>query len=595
MHSIKRKLVAALMVVAMVVSSLATALPAFAVDENATLTISGSGIAGGGETPNNVYAYQMFSVKNTSGEGEDLKVTYELNSQFAGFFTSDEKYGCQDDGGNPLTGEELSQAAYAYVSSMASGDTGAIATFAGDAADWVLKNPGNLNKLKGTVSAGAEGNLDTAKFSNLDYGYYLVCPLGSTGSKFEDVARGTYAMLVNVVEQNVAATIKSEYPTVDKEIIETPTSDQKLENILDPSWEEDHDMVLDSLNEIAEGNKGGSANVGDVLTFKLTSSVPDMSDFNTSYTFKFIDTLSEGLELLPNTTTPDVAVQIGTTVLKDSDFTATATPGVDDTTVLTVDLSSYLFENKNSLKIGDAISVVYQAKLTEDANLAEDQGPGNTNSVKVEFSNDPTTDSTGTSTPDQTHTYTFGFTINKEDDKGTALLGAKFKIYRDTGNGTFGSEDEVLTFKGPAGTALEVYMLAETQKKEGTVIITTANDFKVCGLVEGTYWVEEVSAPEGYNKLAKPMKVVIDGTYNADGILTGHTIQYFDAEGQKQSADHPNHSITIVNKAGALLPETGGMGTVIFTIVGVAVVAGGAVWLVQRNRRSNTPSGSHMA
>lgn len=595
MHSIKRKLVAALMVVAMVVSSLATALPAFAAGESATLTISGSGIAGGGDAPNKVYAYQMFSVKNTSGDGEDLKVTYELNSQFAGFFTSDEKYGCQDDEGNPLTGEELSQAAYAYVSSMESGDTGAIATFAGEAADWVLKNPGGLTKLKGTVSAGAEGNLDTATFSNLDYGYYLVCPLGSTGSEFEDVARGTYAMLVNVVEQNVTATIKSEYPTVDKQIIETPDGDQELETIINPNWEGNHDMELDSLNEIAAGNKGGSANVGDVLTFKLTSSVPDMSDFNTSYTFKFIDTLSKGLELLPNTTTPDVAVQIGKTMLEDGDFTVTATPGFDGTTVLTVDLSSYLFDNKDTLTVGDAITVVYQAKLTDDADPAADQEPGNTNSVKVEFSNDPTTDSTGTSTPDQTHTYTFGFTINKEDDKDTALPGAKFKIYRDTGNDTFGSEDEVLTFEGPAGTAPEVYMLAETQTKEGTVITTTTDDFKVCGLVEGTYWVEEVSAPEGYNKLAKPMKVVIDGTYNADGILTGHTIKYFDAEGQEQSATHPDHSITIVNKTGTLLPETGGMGTVIFTIVGVAVVAGGAVWLVQRNRRSNTPSGSHMA
>lgn len=91
--------------------------------------------------------------------------------------------------------------------------------------------------------------------------------------------------------------------------------------------------------------------------------------------------------------------------------------------------------------------------------------------------------------------------------------------------------------------------------------------------------MEEVNPPAGYNKLAKPVKVFIKATYNEDGTLATHSVKYGD---DLTNTAHGDHSVVIVNKAGALLPETGGMGTIVFTVIGAAVVVGGVAWTVRR-------------
>ena len=95
------------------------------------------------------------------------------------------------------------------------------------------------------------------------------------------------------------------------------------------------------------------------------------------------------------------------------------------------------------------------------------------------------------------------------------------------------------------------------------------------------------------------MKVVISAQVDeTTGALTSHSIQFTNPDGTEinpQPTHENDHTVQIVNKTGQLLPGTGGMGTVIFTVVGVAVVAGGAIWMVQRNRRNAASNGSHMA
>lgn len=594
MQGIKKKLVAALTVVALVVSALATALPAYAATGLGTLVVKGDGLVSGDSSKqNNVYALQMFSA-----EVNGKSVSYTLNDDFANFFTSasSDKYGCSD-----KTGIALSEAAYAYVNSL--NDT-TILAFAKEAADYAVDNWSDFEDgLKtAAVAAGSEDQKDTATFRSLEFGYYLVLPFGSSST-----TRGTYAILDSVLSADPATEIdlKSEYPTVGKTIIENPDdNDQNLGIVVDGSWDGNHDMELSSLDpmsveidETSDG-KGSTAAVGDVVTFELTSKVPDMSQYKT-YVFKITDTLSKGLTLLDSVASPNVVIKIGDTVLRSSDFTAAATEGSGSETVLTIDLSDYLTKNKNTLTVGDEIVIRYQAKVNEDAVIVNDS---NKNSAKVEFSNDPNGDGTGTSTTTETHTYTFGFTINKVDDKNAALANAEFKIYKEDGDGKFdSSKDVALTFvnKGTSDGVTK-YMLDEDQAGEPTTIKTDANDFMVCGLGEGTYWIEEVNAPEGYNKLSGPMKVTISAEFNNDGTIKSHTINVFNPDGSQITGEgapsHENdHLITIVNKTGAELPGTGGMGTVIFTVVGVAVVAGGAIWMVQRNRRNAASSDSHMA
>lgn len=563
MQKVARKMTALLAVLVLAVGVFFTASPAMAAGDTGTLTITGNSELVGKK----VYAIEMFSATK-SGDN----VAYTLKPQFEAFFKSNSKYGCDAQG---LTSEEISQKAYEYVSSLDEDDAAEVTAFAEEAANWVLQNRESLSsyELSATGVAGDGQNSGKVVFgdpSGIEYGYYLVYPLGSTGNN----NRGTNAMLVNVVDSAANVEIKSTYPTVDKTV--------------------DNENGSDNSN-----NHGGDASVGDTLTFTLTSAVPDMNDY-TTYTFKFQDKLSKGLEYV----TDSVKVTIGdseplTKLVKDTDYTVTgptAGSGADEgKSIITIDLTT--LKTKYSDKVGQTITVTYQAKVTDDALIIGDGA--NLNEASVVYSNDPTTDGTGESTTTETKTYTFGFTINKEDDKSSALENVTFKIWKDDGDGQFSAEgDTPLTFNGKveSGTnpVVDKYVLSETQDGTGTVITTTANDFLVCGLSEGTYWVEEIATVDGYNKLAKPMKVTISATYDSTtGECTVHTIKFVDVDGSEESAVHPSHTITIINKAGSLLPGTGGMGTVIFTVVGVAAIAGGTVWYV--NRRRATASGEHTA
>ena len=517
----------------MAVVLLASALPtkAFAAAATGTLTVSGHAELAG----KNVTIVKMFSATK-SGDN----VGYTLEGAWKAFFQ-----GLDEPTMDNLTGAELSQAAYAYVSNLGSGKNNEpnMLKFADAAREYVRNNSAAFNALSTTKQAvAASQGKASATFTQVAYGYYLAFP--ADGSTSAD--RKTDATLVNVFDTNATWEIKSEYPTVDKTVA--------------------------GVN--GDKPNGGGAAIGDVLTFALTSKVPDMTDY-TQYVFKFIDTLSAGLTLqddqgdvaLPaNPLSSGITVTIGQTTLQTKDFSASA---VEESggTKLTIDLSTYLTNNKNTLNAGDTIKVTYRAKLNDNAVV--DGDTANTNEAKVEYSNDPKNpqDGTDTSTPDKTYTYTFKFGIDKQDEKQTALAGAEFKIWQDGDDGAFGGDDTALKFDDKQNGK-------HVLNANGAVETITTDDtgkFNVEGLEEGTYWVEEVKAPEGYNKLAKPVKVVIAAAYNEDGTLKSHSVVY----GESSTAAHGDHSVVIINKAGTLLPETGGMGTILFTLVGAAAIGYG--------------------
>lgn len=517
----------------MAVVLLASALPtkAFAAAATGTLTVSGHAELAG----KNVTIVKMFSATK-SGDN----VGYTLEGAWEAFFQ-----GLDEPAMDNLTDAELSQAAYAYVSNLGSGKNNEpnMLKFADAAREYVRNNSAAFNALSTTKQAvAASQGKASATFTQVAYGYYLAFP--ADGSTSAD--RKTDATLVNVFDTNATWEIKSEYPTVDKTVA--------------------------GVN--GDKPNGGGAAIGDVLTFALTSKVPDMTDY-TQYVFKFIDTLSAGLTLqddqgdvaLPaNPLSSGITVTIGQTTLQTKDFSASA---VEESggTKLTIDLSTYLTNNKNTLNAGDTIKVTYMAKLNDNAVV--DGDTANTNEAKVEYSNDPKNpqDGTDTSTPDKTYTYTFKFGIDKQDEKQTALAGAEFKIWQDGDDGAFGGDDTALKFDDKQNGK---YVLNANGAVE-TITTDDTGKFNVEGLEEGTYWVEEVKAPEGYNKLAKPVKVVIAAAYNEDGTLKSHSVVY----GESSTAAHGDHSVVIINKAGTLLPETGGMGTILFTLVGAAAIGYG--------------------
>ena len=572
LKNMKAKALALLAVLVLAVGVFFTASPAMAVGENASLVVKGSEQLNGKE----IYALKMFDLT----EGSDGAIAYTLDEDWEGFFKSAAKYGCQS-----LEGEALSRKAYEYVADLTNtaGDkaTTALSTFASEAVDYLLAHAEDFSEPKtatGTETPASSGNY-AATFTGLDYGYYLVYPLGSTGNGTRD----TYAMLYNVNKTSVEINMKSEYPTVDKEIVE------------------------------GDGTvSGNTAQIGDTLTFTLTAKVPDVSAYDEYYKFAFVDTLSKGLRFNSITSVQWAESENGPfSDMGSTNYTATTpTYTGNDSSELRIDFGAKTRAGDPATDIYNAltlfqghegwtIKVTYTVTLTEAAVVVDD---ANTNSAKVEFTTDPDSTGTGSSTEDITKTYTFGFGIDKQKgntngDAAGALAGAVFKIYKDNGTdaSNWDNSDVVVKFKQQATSPKEGYDYYTVDANGSETLKTTTNKLYVCGLEPGTYWIEEVSAPAGYNKMAGYMKVVISAEVDkSTGELTNHSIKFTNPDGTEvePQPDHNNdHTIQIINKTGALLPETGGMGTVIYTVIGVAVIAGGAAWYVSRRRSS----GAHNA
>ena len=516
LQSIGKKLMVALATIAMVVGSLLTTTPAFAAGTDGSIAVTGNdGFQG-------IVVYQMF---NEEGEGETAK--YVLNEAWNGFFTADTGQG----GIGLKAGEgDLSDAAYTYVKGLGVDDAKEVSDFAKKAAAWAT-----ANSITATKNADVVGDTKTATVSNLNYGYYLVVPNPKGSTDQTDPFRGTDAMLVNVKSDTpVGMELKTVYPTVDKK-------------------------VEDNANH-------ASASVGDTLDFTLTSTVPDISEYTQGYQFSFVDTLSEGLTFNKDS----VHVMIGEEEVTSSCTIVNPSMGNNVLTIHFGTEKGSLSDGKydaTSLftgKAGQKITVTYTATLNEKAQVQFDQ----TNTVKVVYSNNPTTDGTGESNESKTHQYTFGFDLNKTDGTN-GLAGAQFQLKK--------GEDVIRLI--PVAGQENTYRPAKDGESEGVVdTVTTPKDGVIhfTGLAEGTYQLVETAAPEGYNKVTNPIEVKIEASYSEDGTLLSWTVN-----------DNGNNAVEVVNHAGTLLPGTGGIGTVVFTVVGVAIVVCGAVWYVRRSKANS--------
>ena len=554
----KKKLVAALTVVALAALSLVAALPAYAAGTGA-LTVTSTNAT---SVKKDVDIYRMFMADKV-----DDGASYSLVAPWDEFFNEKVATANTDD-----TPGVSSDEAVTYVRSLTN-EKGLI-DFAKLAGEWLAERD---PAVTATATAKFEGDEApyAASFTNLDLGYYLVLPKdGSTST-----TRNTSAMLVNVLDNTAKIEIKSQYPTVDK------TAEGG------------------DLDSVDPGDNHASVNVGDTITFSLKSTVPDMSDFD-DYFFYFTDTLSDGLTFgeiksvkiggtteLVDETTADAASAAGT-----YRFTH---PG-NNLQKIRIDINNAynLFKNHSD----ETIEVVYTAVVNQNAitGAAGDPvyGEDNANSADVNFSTNPDGTGEGSSTPDKVHTYTFGFDVTKVDaDDNTPLEGAIFELQDADGNAVEFTAQVIggVTYYRPAKDNAfdDVDAQVVTQLKSDTY-----GKIHFIGLAEGKYNLVEIQAPAGYNKLDKPIEVVIAAAYRENGELESWSVQFDgDSENEWQygtTVEVPA-DLTVENNKGTLLPGTGGMGTVIFTVVGVAVVAGGAIWMVQRNRRNAASNGSHMA
>lgn len=518
-----KKLVSRFMAVLMaMVMILSMSMTAFAADApKGTLTVNNT-VAG-----KTLDLYQIFTATK-SGDN----VAYTLNSAYEGFFQS------KISGASALTGEALSEKAYAYVKDQVGRDGSNGAAFAKDIMGWILNNATAVAATHKTATTTD----DTTVISDLAYGYYVVYPLGATDTS---TAPGnetvkSVASLVSVTDTTVSINMKSNYPTVVKKV---------------------NDKNADDVN------------IGDEVTYTLTSKVPDMTGY-TSYVFNFKDTLSTGLTFKGITSvTVGSGENVQNVTAGTGDNTYTLTQYGQD---ITITMNNFLASNKD--KVGQAITVTYTATLNKDAVTGFDP---NTNKATVEYSNKPGTDDKGESEPSKVDVHTFDFTIfkyylknqNNKDDK-TGLANAEFELYKANGEVVGDKVNIKKVVDGEYRVATSEEAAAEGFKSD---VIVSGNNGKVLvkGLDAGTYYLRETKAPEGYNKLLSDIKVEIKANYDpVTQKLTSYTVTYTYNNVTNSSTSNSAETspeVPVENKTGAQLPSTGSKGALMVTLAGIVL------------------------
>jgi len=563
MKKLVSRFMAVLMAMTMILSMSMTAFAAEA--SKGTLTVNNT-VEG-----KTLDLYQIFTAtKNEAGN-----VAYTLNSAYEGFFQS------KISGASTLTGEALSEKAYNYVKDQVGTDGSNGAAFAKDILDWILKNATTV----ATTHTTANTTADTTVINNLDYGYYVVYPLGATDTS---TAPGnekvkSVASLVSVTGIDATVNMKSNYPTVDKKNIPAQSgSGITIGAIVNGNWEGNHQMELDDENEsedtiaphgATDEKKVGDFGIGDTVTYQLTSKVPDMTGYN-SYTFKFSDTLSKGLDLKEV-----LSVKVGNTTLtaKSTGANTYALAYDKSNRTLTVTLNDFYNSYKN--RTGDTITVVYTATLNKDAVIGMNP---NTNKAVVEYSNDPKSDGTGKSEPSIVDVHTFDFTIFKyylKDAAQTGLANAEFELYKANEAGDAADENAKINIVDE-GNGVYRQATADEAKVTGftSAKIVSDDDGKVLvkGLDAGSYYLRETKAPEGYNKLLSDIKIEIKPVYDeTTGKLTSYSVDYTyngtKTTGTAITSKDNSPEVAVENKTGAQLPSTGSKGALMVTLAGIVL------------------------
>ena len=525
MKKLVSRFMAVLMAMVMILSMSMTAFAEVAL--KGTLTVNNT-VAG-----KTLDLYQIFTATK-SGDN----VAYTLNSAYEGFFKNNTRIS----GAESLTGEALSEAAYNYVKDQVglNGDAETAKTFAKDMLGWILDSN---NKI--TATKTVETTATSTQISDLAYGYYLVYPKGATDTS---TAPGnetvkSVASLVSVTDTTVSINMKSNYPTVVKKV---------------------NDKNADDVN------------IGDEVTYTLTSKVPDMTGY-TSYVFNFKDTLSAGLTFKEIT-----SVKVGDTTItkveagQEANDTYTLTQARQN---ITITMNNFLASNKD--KAGQEIKVTYTATLNKNAVTGFD---ANKNSATIEYSNKPGTTDKGESEPSIVDVHTFNFTIFKYYLKGadkTGLEKAEFELYKANSEGTVADEQAKVNIvdegTGVYRQATPEEVAATNPKFESAKIVSDA-DGKVLvkGLDAGTYYLRETKAPDGYNKLLSDIKVEIKPVYdNSTGKLKSYTVDYtYNGKTTNGTAitDKDNSpEVAVENKTGAQLPSTGSKGALMVTLAGIVL------------------------
>lgn len=294
---------------------------------------------------------------------------------------------------------------------------------------------------------------------------------------------------------------------------------------------------------------GKSVSIGDDVDFEIDLIIPNYSEY-TDYELVFTDTLGTGY-----TFNDDILVELDSTELEeDTDYEIDFDVAANGVTTITI-----TFADVSDFDVGAELVITYSATVNEDA------GNELTNDITV-LENGSDVDGTGTKQ------YTYGIKVEKYNEYQLPLGGVEFMLFDKApafdadGNITNGAVS--YSFTGNPGD----YILDAAGEAE--VYTGTDGVLKLWGLKVGTYYLVETKALEGYNKLADAIEIeIIQATVpeNVVDVINDNSDAYYDLD--------------VINFMGIELPTTGGIGTALFTILGLGIMMGAGVILVVNRKR----------
>lgn len=556
MNKVLKGLVAVAATAAMAVAGFAGASTAMAAEGDVTITI-GSEI-----TPasvGDVYAgYRLFD-ETEATVGEKTNVAYQKRTNWNHYDKVAEAIKDVDSSATLTADSKVDD----FVAAIGKFDSTKTKRFAENLYKSLKEDGVAADANSAAVAAGAFSTTLSGP-----QGYYLIVQTTAAN----DAGKTMSAVIVNTAGQaGVTVSPKKDTVTVSKKVQEN----------------------MDGVNNPASEDNWGTAadyNIGDYVKFQLTGSLPtDYADY-TSYEYTFHDTADQGLTFVNDTTHP-----VKVYAVNDNNKVELKQDTLTGYQVLTSDINGETFNVKfadlkkaQAEKTGDTVNITsstqivveYYAQLNENAVLGSN---GNQNKVYLQFSNNKYGEGTGKTEEHKVTVFTFKLEVTKygkTDSDKEALNGAGFTLYK-------------ATKVNPADS--------DYAKVGDEVQHTNGNVFDFTGLDSGYYKIVETTTPKGYNTI-DPITFTVTATYNSadePGTLADLTVtdvkvggvasaeQTFTVNRGTGEAGTAQIKTDVVDIPGSKLPSTGGMGTVLLYVAGIAVFVLAGATLVMALRRRN--------
>ncbi len=410
-----------------------------------------------------------------------------------------------------------------------------------------------VNNLLGSAPAYKTiGVVGDAEIKSVDVptGYYMIRDkANSLNGKNE-----SYTLYIVKITKSFTISPKSSVPSLTKKIKD----------------------VNDTTGETNGWQDSADYDIGDAVPYRLTATVAtNFASYKGAYKLVFHDTMEDGLTFNESS----VKVFVNEAEVKNTFYEVTKT-NEHNFTVTIADLKALTYgENGTKVQVGDMIHVEFTATLNENANIG---AKGNLNTGYLEFANNPNSEQPemGETPKDTVIAFTYQVVINKVKENKEPLIGADFKLEKKIGAAEW----------------------VEIDRKTGT---TAGSVFTFKGLDDGTYRLTETAVPGGYNKMADVIFTVtanhvekVNGLNDAtrytvltslngtaeNGVITLTEQKKAETINDQETEIIEGLTTQVVNKSGATLPETGGIGTTIFYVLGGMMFVGAALILVVRRK-----------